>query len=68
MLEIVPGSEGDGGAEAEEEPGEPGYVSYVFALLFTVILVMRFVIKLICEQPKACSCARAPSLYSLVAA
>ena len=26
---------------------------------------MRFIIKLIYEWPKACSCARAPSLYSL---
>ena len=32
MVEIVPGSEGDGGAGAEEEPGETGYVSYVFAI------------------------------------
>ena len=34
MVEIIQGSEGDGGAGVEEEPGEPGYVSYAFALLF----------------------------------
>ena len=38
MVEIVPGSEGDGGVGVGEEPGEPRYVSYVFALLFTRFL------------------------------
>ena len=32
MVKIV---QGDGGAGTEEEPRETGYVSYVFALLFT---------------------------------
>ena len=38
MVEIVPGSEGDRGAGAGEEPGETGYVSYILALLFTGFL------------------------------
>ena len=57
MVEFVPGAEGDGGAGAEEEPGEPGYVSYILALLcmgFLNDLVMRFIIKLICEWTEAC--------------
>ena len=32
MVEIIPGLEGDRGAGAGEEPGEPRHVSYVLAL------------------------------------
>ena len=33
MVKFVPGTEGDGGAGGVEKPREPGYVSYVLALL-----------------------------------
>ena len=36
---------------AGEVPGENGYVSYVFALL---CMMMRFIVKLICERTEVC--------------
>ena len=52
------GSEGTKGAGAGEVPGETGYVSYILLCyvrsLQMINLVMRFIIKLICERTEAC--------------
>ena len=57
MVEIVPDSEGDGGVGVEESPGQARYIGYVYAIFSwssqMINLVMQFIIKLICEQPKA---------------
>ena len=55
MVEIIPGSEGAGGVGAGQRPDTlVTFLLYYARSLQMINLVMRFIIKLICEQTEAC--------------